>query len=304
LPFERAIIRRGLEGEASPDRYYAILDPDAELEELPLWWNLPPIQTSNVQLRVKGTAISLIQLKDIETGESRSPLVLVWESQNRRNALSFGSGYWRWSFVGQALQNDDQVYRNYAFKMIRWLATSPQKRPLRLSTGKKLYSSGEPVQIDARVLSGENQPVTSAQVEVSVEGPEHTSILLLEPDQYGQYSAIFQPESIGDYKLTGLAQFKEEVIGADTMTCTVEAYNIEKESLSQNYQLLKNIADASGGEYLSVESASELSDLIDATPRTVSIDWTRRFFLNWDLWALLIIALSLEWFIRKRRGML
>jgi hypothetical protein len=304
LPFEWTKIRRGFEGETIPDRFYAVLDPDAEAEELALWWNLPPIQTPGLRIQHQGDASILIQLKDVETGESEGPLVLAWESQNKRNALSFGSGYWRWSFVGQTLLNDDQIYRTYIFRMIRWLATSPQKRPLHLSAGQKLYSSGEPVQIYARVLSGENQAVTSAQVEVTVEGPEGLSNLLLESNQYGHYSTVFQPETIGDYKVTGLAQFNEEIIGTDTISFTVEAYNIEKENLSQNYQLLQNMAEASGGEYLPADSLNVLPTIIAATPRIVHMDWNRRFFLNWDLWAILIIALSLEWFIRKRRGML
>ncbi|HDH58478.1 MAG TPA: hypothetical protein ENF16_07700, partial [Bacteroidetes bacterium] len=294
LPFRIQRARNRVEADAVPIRYYAELSPDDESLEAPLWWDLPPLQSLPFSIRATAPLQTLIALKDSETGQDLGPALISWESGGRRFSATLGSGFWRWSFMSQGLMGGNELYAGLITKVLRWLVASPQTRPLRLSIDKKLFSSGEKVYFNARVFAGDARPVTSAEVEMTLRGPEGDAKFLLEPDKYGQYAGVFQPEGVGSYTYSGLARLNGDTLGTDSGGFLVEAYNIEKETVSQNRQLLERIAQVSGGVYLPADSLLELADLINAPPRVQSVGWSRRFFLNWDMLGILIALLGLE----------
>jgi hypothetical protein len=304
LPMKFIPARLSGSGEAVPDRFYSVLDPDAEFEEAELWDDLPPLQYAPFRIEIQPPAQSLIQLKDPETGQSVTPVLIGWRQDGRRCALSIGSGYWRWSFLNQGLTGGAELYSGLIFRMLRWLNEKAVRKPLQLTTDKALYSSGERVHFNARVFAGDGSPVKSAQVEVNLEGPEGSTKLLLEPDAFGRYSGSFVPEGVGTYRYFGEAVVDGESAGADSGNFNVEAYNVEKETLRQNRELLQAIARESGGVYLPADSIQTLADTLSAPPRIVMEGWSRRFFLNWDIFCVLMGLLSLEWLIRKRSGVL
>ncbi|RJP79757.1 MAG: hypothetical protein C4524_04670 [Candidatus Zixiibacteriota bacterium] len=303
LPFRADWAEAG-PAEADPARFYAVLDPDAETSEAGLWEDLPPLLAPEAVVQAGGEAQALVTLKDPATGAARGPAVLAWEAQGRRHLASFGSGYWKWSFLTVGLEGSDELYRSFLGKALRWLAAGPQSQPLRVDTDRNLYSAGEAVRFDARVLGGGDTPVTSAQVEVTLQGPEGPVKVVLEPNAAGQYSGRFQPGAVGTYAWQGLAQVDGDTAGADSGRFMVEAYNVEKETLGQNRELLQAIASAGGGAYVPADSLAALAASLQAPPREVTTGWDRRFFLNWDLWIILLGLLTAEWIIRKRLGML
>lgn len=304
LPFKISKMRAITAAEAVPTGFYAELDPDAESEETSLWWDLPPLQPPPFAAHLSDNARSLIGLKDPDTGQDMGPALICWETAGRRLAASFGSGFWRWSFRSQGLTGSNELYDGLISKMLSWLAASPQIRPLHVTLDRKLYSSGENVNFTATVSAGDGRAITSAQVEVVLRGAQGESKLLLEPDPYGEYQGSFRPEGVGDYSYQGFAKMGTDTLGGDSGSFLVEAYNVEKETINQNWRLLEGISKASGGAYIPADSLSSLVAQIQAPPRVVLVGWTRRFFLNWDFWGLLIGLLGLEWLIRKRRGML
>lgn len=304
LPFAITRVQHQGEAEAHPDRFYTVLDPDLEAVERSLWYDLPPLQTPNYSIKIHGTASQLVEFRDPESGQPLGPGLISWERQGRRNTASFGHGYWRWGFMGLGLRGDHDLYAGMQTKILRWLAAGPQRKVLHLSTDKKLYSSGQLVEFKARVLSGSGQPIANAHVDLTLQSPEGDAKILLEPDQHGFYSGSFQPTGVGRYSFSGFARIEEDTLGLDSGRFDVEVYNIEKEALSQNRALLEEIAEASGGAYIPADSLSILGMLFEAEPRLKETGWNRRFFLNWDFWIVIVLLLSLEWFIRKRRGML
>jgi hypothetical protein len=68
-----------------------------------------------------------------------------------------------------------------------------------------------------------------------------------------------------------------------------------------NAELMRRIAEASGGRYATIEQLPALVSGLDLSP--LRIRWTERIVL-WDGWALLLILavlLTAEWVLRKLR---
>jgi len=307
IPDHGTLINRNpriTEAQAVPRRYYEVLEPDAEFEEEVWWKDVPPVKLPDRIIQQGGSGTSLVDLINPETGETVSAGLLVWDDNGRKAALSLGDGIWRWSFLQQGLSGQKELYTRHLFRMIRWLSAVQEEKPLKLETDKYLYSSGENVIFDAQAFTPDGKPIKTAIIEVQIEGPSDTTKLLIEPDAAGQYRTKYLPASAGKYRFTGIAKHQDQVIASDSGEFSVEAYNIEKETLTQNYRLLQSIAESSGGSYFDENNIEALPDKIGATPRLVTIGWSRRMFLGWDFWFLPILFLSLEWIIRKRKGML
>ncbi|MBU0520297.1 hypothetical protein KJ564_15315 [bacterium] len=292
------------EGQAVPRRYYEILEPDAQFEEEVWWKEIPPLRLPDRIMQQSSRGMSLIDLVRPETGQYITAGLIGWEDSHNKSLLSLGDGYWRWNFLRQGLSGQRELYSRHLFRVIRWLSAVQEQQPLKLQTDRYLYSSGEEVILDAQTFTADGRPITSAIIEVQVNGPSDTTKLLIEPDATGKYGSSFLPNSAGKYTYSGIAKLQDQVFAADSGEFSVEAYNIEKETLTQNYQLLQTLAERTGGRYFSSDNIADLTEIIDATPRRVKIGWSRRMFLGWDFWFLPILLLSLEWIIRKRKGML
>lgn len=304
LPFQVVRLRSQSDAMVIPHRFYSILDPDAEASEFSQWWDLPPIRTPGYAVKLDPSAVELLQFKDPSSGENLGSALTVWEKGDKRFAFTFGSGWWRWNFISLGFGGSDEFFSAYLSRLLRWLAASPQKKPLRLSTDEKLISSGSSIQFSALVLGEDGRNISSANVDVTIEGPEGISKILLEPDPNGRYTGKFQPMGVGEYSFSGYARVAEDTVGIDRGSFLVESYNVEKETLNQNWALLQAVSHNSGGQYLPADSLTALVNYLNAEKITVIVSWERRFFLNWDLWILVIALLGLEWIIRKRRGML
>ncbi|HEX7344533.1 MAG TPA: hypothetical protein VF398_09725 [bacterium] len=302
-PFALASAAPFAQAQALPLGFYAELDPDAETAESALWTDLPPLSPPNYSVKVTAQALTLINLMDAETGATLGPALLAWDRNGRRFAATFGSGYWKWGFLTIGTGGSDELYMNFLKRVLRWLATAPGNRSVQVTPDRRLYSAGETVHFDARVLGGDGRPISSARMEVLLQGPTLSKVIL-EPDALGRYRGDFTPEAIGSYTYEGLAIWESDTLGADSGSIVVESYNVEKETLSQNRALLEEISNASGGSYVPADSIAKLAQIIPVPPRYKVIEWSRRFFLNWDILGIIVGLLALEWIMRKRRGML
>jgi hypothetical protein len=304
IPFSVAPIPAPGAAEVHPIGFYTEIAPDLETSQRDLWADLPPVQAPPFSVKTNSSVQVLLACKDPQTGMDFGPAWITWESAGRRFAASFGSGYWKWSFVTQGLGGSDELYRSMINGVLQWLASPPENRPLIVKTIKEVYSTGENVRLEAKARGGDGNPVLSAQVEVKIEGPDGETRVILEPSVGGVYSGAFRPNAVGSYAYRALAYGDADTLGTDSGSILVEAYNVEMEAMRQDVALLQEIARVSGGGYFPADSSARLADVLELPPRLAVSEWNRRFFLNWDIWGILIGALALEWVLRKRKGML
>jgi hypothetical protein len=112
----------------------------------------------------------------------------------------------------------------------------------------------------------------------------------------------------GDYAFEGRATDGRAELGADSGRFAVGGVNIEFQDTRMNRAVLQEVATVTGGAFFTVarfdSAIAAVRGLPSFVPTPVQDD--RRFEL-WTLPSLLgaiIILLSLEWYLRKRRGML
>jgi hypothetical protein len=124
----------------------------------------------------------------------------------------------------------------------------------------------------------------------------------------GQYEGRLPGLDEGDYSYEAVVQREGALMGKSTGTFSVGESNVEFVETRANHTLLRQLASRSGGRFYSADNIQSLARDTRALPgyRPTEVVRSREFAiwnLTWSL-ALAIVLFSVEWFIRKARGML
>ena len=143
-----------------------------------------------------------------------------------------------------------------------------------------------------------------AEVAVQLTGAQDCHDLSLKSIGEGRYEGSFQVLAGGDYRFTGTAHLQGRVLGRDSGKFFVEEFSLEYQNTRMNEELLKRIASESGGAYFTADDYSGLPEKLTFPEKHLVI---KSEFQIWNKAPLLIaclVLLSVEWFVRKRKGML
>jgi hypothetical protein len=192
--------------------------------------------------------------------------------------------------------------------MILWLARkeadSDQPAWVRVDPRNFLPGATVPLEFGARSTSGE--PMTDAVFQVQVTRPDGKTVPVAPRSKDGQFSADFtQTDLAGDYWVRVTARKDAASLGLDALTrFIVDPKDLELDQPNADYDLLRKIAELTGGQLLRSEDLEKfLKDLQD---RKVDELTRVRVYPLWDNWWMLlafVVVVSAEWTIRKRSGL-
>ena len=123
------------------------------------------------------------------------------------------------------------------------------------------------------------------------------------PDQYYVCKLALQLQ--GEYLLMGEADLPDgQKIISKEASIIVQGVNIELIELIQEQNILMQVAHNSGGIYVPIESLDSMFSNIEIITVTLLKNYQISGLSTQDYWWLLIVLLSVEWFLRKKLGLL
>ncbi|MEE2887561.1 MAG: VWA domain-containing protein [Planctomycetota bacterium] len=278
-----------------------LVDADKDRNDL-IWGQLPgwhftfPVKRGKPAARILAYTKATHRFKD--TSEAM-PLIATHFIGAGRVTFSGTDETYRWR------SRYGEQYDRYWIKGIRYLyegrLTAGSSR-LRIDISSEKLELGEPLKIGIEAKSATYQPLVSENYTLKiVRGNEPpTDLELLPIDGLpGQYEASYRPSKTGFYR----------VVPADTelkvdARFQVIAAAVEKEG-PVNVSELGAIAQAQGGKL--VETPTELLQAVDAIPSRTTTELFKTPHAMWDSWmtiAVILVLLSIEWWLRKRWNLL
>jgi hypothetical protein len=213
---------------------------------------------------------------------------------------------WRWRY-----KVADRYHQKYWNQVVSWLMEAPyavKDDYVSLDVGAHTYEEGDTARLRVRLRDREGKPLLDASAEAIVyrEGKKLATIAL-EPDsdRGGIYRGATAELEPGDYEVgVSVTGFSELEMKART-TFTVEPRKAEEYvDLTCDESLLGEMAEASGGAYLREEDAGSLVSLLTPLSEGKIVVEEMRLARSYWWFLPIILLLTLEWFIRKRAGML
>ena len=276
--------------------------------DITAWSLLPPVFT-RYRLRTWWPDAEILVQARIASGAAAAsaadtwPLILVRSSTNKSAAI-LGTELWRWHLMMAGIGNSDEVYHNFLQNLVRWLQIERNTDLIRVQTDQSNYHYGDQVRISAQVVDAQFKPVEDAEVQLFIRDDAAENSFFLQPGGKGSYTGLYRPERAGDYQLQAVVRRGEQVIGEAQHLFSVGSYSQELSETILQEALLQQVAQLSGGQYARPDSVAALLRTISGERQERILTREMEVWHRMPLLVLILLLLSLEWFIRRRKGML
>ena len=267
------------------------------------WNELPAISISEVLKTVKPGATLLLEGKRTGASSSVAPL-LAQQRYGRGQTLAFtATDTWRWRM---RMDSKSNAHETFWRQMLRYLV-SGTPRQIEVGAEKDVYVMDDTVRIVADIRDKHYNPVNDARASARVTKPSGTTIdvplKFTSINDANVYTGEFKADELGQHTLDLAATSASigQVNGRSNVL--VSDLNREFYSAAQNSDLLKRIANETGGKYYQPTELQSLLDDLTYRKTPYSERVTKDL---WDMpinFLLIVGLLSTEWFLRKREGL-
>jgi uncharacterized membrane protein len=284
--------------------HFAMRLAEGRDENLAAWEKLPPLDGVNTyKFRPDSLAKNAVVLAD--AGEDR-PLLVAHNYGNGRVLAFAGSTTWHWWMRGF-----EPSHKRFWRQIVLWLAKKDES--LEGSVGIKLEQRRfAPMQrvdfsVSARDPSGE--PLGDAEIQAEIVLPDGNRRPISLVKQNNQATGSFRDTlTPGDYAIEAKVKQKGQDYGSARARFVVFQQDLELDNASADADAMNSLAamtaDVGGKAIAPEELAGLIEKLAEKTSEFEVPQETKSTF--WDTWPYflaLVLLLSIEWFLRKRWGM-
>ena len=269
------------------------------------WNNLPPVlqPTAGYNSKPEDEVISTVKINNVPIN---SPLIVTRILGSKRSIAVLAKDIWKWKL--QTADDNLNLFDNFILNSVKWLNTSEKQRQVTIRTTKKNYSSGEEIDFTGQVYDETFNPVSDAEVKVQVNGEKENYNLTLNAAGNGLYQGNLQINKSGNYRYSGEAIQNGKKLGTDAGKFNIGELNIEMINPQMNYSFLSSLANETGGKFFNASNDNQLFSIIKNLNKRAAKEKTNvseiKLWSNEWLMAIAILLFALEWFFRKRSGML
>jgi hypothetical protein len=194
---------------------------------------------------------------------------------------------------------------------VRWLAQEPAFEQVQLGP-VTAGQPGEKITFKLKVLNDDFTPARQASVQLrvfSAEG-EPTLVPVTADREEGEYSGEFTPIKEGTYRVEAEASLGGKTLGKDRSSFTTQFSYGETDDGLPRLDLLKQIAESSKGEYFSIndwndKSLAKIAARLESIAPSEIVEQRQTRLWN-NLWpfAIILLLLSVEWWMRRKWGLI
>ncbi len=233
------------------------------------------------------------------------PLVAFYPDNNVRTGVIFGEGIWRWRLYAYKNTQSHNTFHRFLNSILQYLSVHEEKKRFMVYTDR-YYTENEPVKFNAGLYDKSFNPLTTPDIHMAITSAdnqrEYTYVFTRQANNYTLNAGKLP---VGKYSYKAIVKFGDAVF-TETGSFIVAALDIENTITRADHALLDEMAKRTNGKMVDPGNINMIYDWLseheDIKPvRHAREKFTELFYLTWIL-VLIIIMLTVEWFIRKRAG--
>lgn len=263
-----------------------------------------PLKTSFGEI-IFSVPYEIILEQSVQNISTGTPILATMELDGKRNAIWDGEGFWKWRSEVYLKSNDFKEFDEFISNVVQYLASSKRRSRLEVNN-ETFYYSNNSIRITAQYFDNNFVFDSRGSLIISVTNTSSKKIteypMLLKNNFY---EVDLSSLASGEYEYVVYEQNENISRGG---SFSIIEFNVEQQFLHSNVTKLQRVAtNTNGSLYFDNQSEDMINDLInDDRYRQIQkseekvvplIDW--KFIL-----LIIVIALTLEWFIRKYNGLI
>ncbi|WP_341199441.1 vWA domain-containing protein [Croceibacter atlanticus] len=266
--------------------------------------NFSPLvdEFGEVSIKKAHTPLLMQTISGLPTGSS---LLTTIKDGAQRHAVLFGEGIWRWRAQSYLDNQSFEPFDEFVGKLIQYLASKERRNRLNINYNS-FYNGGDNIVIAAQYFDKNYEFDARAKLSMVVIGERNNTRqeipMVLKNNRYEVDLSSLTPDS---YKFS--VSVAGESISRSGNFEIIE-FNVEQQFLSANVTPLQQIATNTNKELYSMGNSAQLiTNLLENETYNPIQKQQKQIkpLIDWYyLLGIIILTLSLEWFIRKYNGLI
>ena len=251
-----------------------------------------------------GPATEVYLYQKIGNVDTRFPLVSFGKAGNTKIAVVSGEGIWRWRLFDYAQNTTHDLTNSLINKVVQYSTVKDDRRRFRASPVKNLYSTDEPISFGAELYNQTYQLVNAPEAFLVVRDSDNKEYSYTFSKTQSSYSLDIGRFAEGEYTYTAFVDYEGQRLQASGKF-SVQEIMLESYITTADHSLLYALTDKYGGEvYYPNDLAALGTQLTSSELKPVIYQSARNsplLNMQW-LFAILLILLGTEWFLRRYYG--
>ncbi len=274
-----------------------------EAEHISQLRKYPPVKVPFGTINLKGEA-SILLYQKVGNIETQRPLLVLQSQGEKKTAVMLGEGMWQWRLQEWAQAEQFTAFDDLVLKTVQLLSTKEDKRKFRVYPVSREVYDTEGVTFETEVYNQLYERIWGHKVNLTLtsEAGEQRNYSYVNTQSNPRFSISQLPQGI--YKYTA-----GTVVEGETLTSggefTVNELQLESLSLTANFNLLRSLAEKSGGAFYQLNQINQLREDLQQREMKSTVyaeeDFLPVINLEW-LFFVFLLLISSEWFIRKYNG--
>ncbi len=276
-----------------------------------LWQAIPPVLSVFPNAQLTPAARALVTA---DTPAGRQPLLVSQRYGQGKVIAVLTDSLWKWQLHPHA--REARPYQRFWDQLVAWLLPEQEeveKDRIQLFTDQEALVIGEEVAISARLGTGGEAAPAGLEVRCEIQLPDgQKAPFAMRPEvvttasgqAYPGFATKYQALAPGLHRVTASAVVNGRPVKSDTLSFFVKAFSPESIPRPQDAEVLKRIAEGSGGKFHA--SLDELDNTLSAlTIRQIDEELSEYHSL-WQTMAMLVALMAvaaLGWLTRKLNNM-
>ena len=272
-------------------------------ELLNLIQDAPPLQTPFGKYTLQIGA-ELVIAQQIGAELTTKPIILVEESNGRKSAFIRAEGFWKWKLYDYANSNNNLAFDELFSKLTQYLVLQVDKSKFRIDY-KKQFAENSNIYLEALLYNESYELVNDKDISLVIQNDVGDKFIYEFSKTTESYNLNVGVLEIGKYtflaKVQGSKLFRKG-------SFDIKAIQLEQLNTVANHNLLFQLANISGGKLFYPNQLDEIIPAIKKSRNnliTFSSKEKLKGMIDIPLILLiLLLIISLEWFLRKYNGMI
>lgn len=232
------------------------------------------------------------------------PMLFTVELDQQKLAVLIADGIWKWRLNEYRETEKTDSFDELFSKLFQFLSTHDDRRKFRSFPIQQEFSSDVPVVVESQVYNDLFEPVygNAVSLEIRDEQGRISKYNYVIGQTNSRYRIGGLKEGVYHYKATTEIRGKKEEVRGEFL---VTEQNQESLNLTADFDLLRKLSENTGGKFYTSESLGNLkNDLFTLDAKSlIHSEETFNPIINLKaVFFILLVLVSLEWFLRKYFG--
>lgn len=235
---------------------------------------------------------------------TENPLLVVADDGDRKTAVMVGEGMWQWRMQDYSANQSFELFDEFLSKLVQYLSSNQEKDRFKVYPLTQTFNVNEPAVLKTEVYDEIYEETYGYPIELKLTGPNDYNEEFSYVTSVGNTNYRISDLVPGIYSYTARTSIDGKPATSQGQF-TVTEMALESLNLTADHQLLRSLSSRTDGTFYQADQWADLSrDLL--TQKAQGIVFSEEVFtplIRWP-WALavLLVLVSMEWFLRKYHG--